>query len=102
MTSKYGRATPGERVKESVPKNYGENVSMLAAISLAGLDAPMTISGAVDGLVFLEYVRQVLCPSLTEGDIVVMDNLPAHKVKGGGRGNPRSWSEYFVFTAIFA
>ncbi len=42
----------------------------------------MTIAGAVDGLVFLEYVRQVLCPTLCEGDVVVMDNLPAHKVKG--------------------
>lgn len=55
---------------------------MVAAISLAGVDAPMTISGAVDGLVFLEYVKQVLCPSLNEGDVVVMDNLPAHKVTG--------------------
>lgn len=82
MTSRYGRAAPGERVQESVPKNYGENVSMLATISLAGLDAPMTISGAVDGIVFLEYVKQVLCPTLTEGDVVVMDNLSAHKVKG--------------------
>jgi transposase len=82
MTSKYGRAKPGERVNESVPKNYGENMSMLATISLSGLDAPMTISGAVDGLVFLEYVKQVLCPSLAPRDVVVMDNLSAHKVTG--------------------
>lgn len=82
MTRLYGRATPGERVIESVPQNYGENISMLGAISLAGIDAPMTISGAVDGLVFLEYVKQVLCPTLKEGDVVVMDNLSAHKVKG--------------------
>lgn len=82
MTRLYGRAKPGERVVESVPQNYGENISMLAAISLDGIQAPMTISGAVDGLVFLEYVKQVLCPSLQEGDVVVMDNLSAHKVKG--------------------
>ncbi len=82
MTRLYGRATPGERVVESVPQNYGENVSMLAAISLAGVSAPMTIAGAVDGLVFLEYVKQVLCPTLAAGDVVVMDNLSAHKIKG--------------------
>jgi transposase len=82
MTRMYGRAAPGERVVETVPQNYGENVSMVAAISLDGIQAPMTISGAVDGLVFLEYVKQVLCPSLKEGDVVVMDNLSAHKVAG--------------------
>ena len=82
MTRLYGRAPPGQRVVESVPQNYGENVSMLAAISLAGVSAPMTITGAVDGLVFLEYVKQVLCPSLAEGDVIVMDNLSAHKIAG--------------------
>ena len=55
---------------------------MLAAISLEGISSPMTVPGAVDGLVFLEYVKQVLCPELEEGDVVVMDNLSAHKVKG--------------------
>jgi hypothetical protein len=44
----YGRAAPGERVIETVPQNYGENVSMLATIGLDGIEAPMTISGAVD------------------------------------------------------
>jgi transposase len=82
MTRLFGRAKPGERVVEAVPQNYGENVLMLAAVSLDGIDAPMTISGAVDGLVFLEYVKQVLCPTLKKGDVVVMDNLSAHKIKG--------------------
>jgi transposase len=82
MTRMYGRAAPGMRVVETVPHNYGENVSMLATIGLGGIEAPMTISGAVDGLVFLEYVKQVLCPTLETGDVVVMDNLSAHKVKG--------------------
>lgn len=82
MTRLFGRATPGERVIETVPQNHGENISMLAAISLNGIDAPMTISGAVDGVVFLEYVKQVLCPTLEKGDVVVMDNLGVHKVAG--------------------
>ncbi len=82
MTRLYGRAQPGQRVVETVPQNYGENVSMLAVISVAGVSAPMTITGAVDGLVFLEYVKQVLCPTLAEGETVVMDNLSAHKIAG--------------------
>ncbi len=73
MTRMYGRAAPGERVIETVPQNYGENVSMLATIGVGGIKAPMTISGAIDGLVFLEYVKQVLCPTLEAGDVVVMD-----------------------------
>jgi transposase len=81
MTRSRGRAAPGERVFDTVPQNYGENVSMLAALSVEGVSAPMTIRGAVDGLVFLEYLKQVLCPSLQAGDVVVMDNLPAHKIK---------------------
>ncbi len=82
LTRLYGRAAPGERIAEGVPQNYGENVTMLAAIGLDGLSAPMTVNGAVDGTVFLSYVREVLAPTLREGDIVVMDNLKAHKVAG--------------------
>jgi len=82
LTRQYGRATPGERVCEGVPQNYGENVTMLAAISLQGVSAPMTINGAVDGTVFLAYVCEVLVPTLNEGEIVVMDNLGAHPAAG--------------------
>jgi transposase len=55
---------------------------MLACLSEAGLSAPMTVAGAVDGAVFLAYVREVLAPTLCQGDVVIMDNLGAHKVKG--------------------
>lgn len=82
LTRLFGRAVPGERVAEGVPQNRGENVTVLAALGLGGVSAPMTVNGAVDGEVFLAYVREVLCPTLCEGDIVVMDNLQAHKVAG--------------------
>lgn len=82
MTRLYGRGEKGERVIESVPKNYGENVSMLASLSFSGIEAPMTINGAVDAIVFKVYVEKVLCPTLKAGDIVIMDNLSVHKVKG--------------------
>lgn len=82
MTRFYGRGARGERVVESVPQNYGSNITMLCAISLSGISAPMTVSGAVDGIVFKTYVEKILCPTLCAGDVVVMDNLPAHKVAG--------------------
>ncbi len=59
MTRLYGRAAPGKRVFDNVPQNYGENMTMLACLSAGGLSAPMTVEGAVDGLVFLAYVKQV-------------------------------------------
>jgi len=65
-----------------VPKNYGENMTMIGALSISGLDAVMTIEGATTGDVFRIYVERVLCPTLQKGDIVVMDNLGAHKVVG--------------------
>ena len=78
----YGRAAPGVRVVDSVPQNYGQNISVLAALGGGGLSAPMTVDGAVDAEVFRSYVAQVLGPTLAPGDIVVMDNLTAHKVVG--------------------
>ncbi len=82
MTRLYGRAAPGERVVDSAPQNYGENITMLATLSLDGITAPMTVAGAVDGIVFKTYVEKVLAPTLSPGDIVIMDNLGAHKVAG--------------------
>jgi transposase len=82
MTRSYGRAPKGERVVDAVPQNYGENVALLATLGLQGISAPMTVNGATDGEVFLAYVQQVLCPTLVVGDIVIMDNLGAHKVGG--------------------
>ena len=82
MTRLYGRAAPGERVYDNVPQNYGENITMLACLSEDGLSAPMTLEGAVDGSVFLAYVEQVLAPTLSTGDVLIMDNLGVHKVKG--------------------
>lgn len=80
LTPAYGRAAPGERVVDSVPRNYGPNVSVvLATLDLTGLGAPMTVEGAVDSEVFRGYVEHVLGPTLSPGDIVVRDNLPVHK-----------------------
>ncbi|HEY1902495.1 MAG TPA: transposase [Terracidiphilus sp.] len=52
------------------------------AMSLRGIDAAMTIESATDGGVFKGYVKQVLCPKLRPGDVVILDNLSAHKAPG--------------------
>jgi transposase len=82
MTRLYGRAPTGERVVGSVPQNFGPNVTVLGALAVHGLHAVMTIDGATDTDVFRTYVKQVLGPTLRPGDIVVMDNLRAHKAVG--------------------
>jgi transposase len=82
MTRLWGRAPRGERVVDTIPQNYGSNVTMIGALSLQGLDAVMTVAGATDGDVFRVYVAQVLGPTLVPGDVVIMDNLRAHKVAG--------------------
>jgi transposase len=82
MTRLYGRAPAGARVVGSVPQNYGPNVTMLGALGLHGLHAVLTVDGATDADVFRTYLKQVLAPTLTRGDMVVMDNLGAHKAVG--------------------
>lgn len=82
MTRRFGRAARGKRVHDAAPKNFGRHVTMLGALSCQGLDAVMTVEGATDAAVFRAFVSAVLVPTLHPGDIVVMDNLGAHKVKG--------------------
>ena len=80
MTPLYGYAPKGQRAVARVPKNRGENTSLIAALSLdEAVTAAMTLSGAVDGVVFEVYVHKVLCPHLRPGQIVVMDRLSLHK-----------------------
>lgn len=82
LTRLYGRAPRGERAIGSAPINYGQNVTLIGALGSQGLDALLTIEGATDGEVFRAYTERILCPTLEPGDIVIMDNLGAHKVSG--------------------
>jgi transposase len=82
MTRRYGRARRGERVGEGTPCGHWRTLTVLGAIRTTGWVATMTIEAATDREVFLAYLEQVLCPQLCPGDVVVMDNLAAHKVEG--------------------
>jgi transposase len=82
LIRRYGRATPGQRVVDHVPDNYGTNQTMIAAVSLDGRDAPWVVDGAIKGAIFHCWVSEVLEPTLQPGDIVLWDNLSAHQVAG--------------------
>ena len=97
MTPRFGRAPRGERVVDSVPRSYGEQTSLVGALSLGrGLLATMTLTGAVDTLAFDAYLARVLGPRLRKGDVVVLDNLNVHKASqveevAAGRGARVLW-----------
>ena len=67
---------------DDVPQGHWKTTTFLAALRYDGLTAPMVVDGAINGELFLEYVRQQLVPTLRKEDIVVMDNLSSHKVAG--------------------
>ena len=79
MTRLYGRAPRGQRLLAKAPFGHWKTTTFVAALRRAGLDAPMVLDGPMTGPAFLAYVEQVLIPTLRPAEIVVMDNLPAHK-----------------------
>jgi transposase len=79
MTRLRGRAPRGERVHARAPAGHWQTTTMISSLRLDGTTACMAIPGATDTEVFRAYVRQVLCPTLRPGDLVVMDNLAPHK-----------------------
>jgi transposase len=79
MTPTRGRAPKGERVVEALPRNRGKNTSMVAALETGGIRAALTIEGAIDGPVFLAFVRDILVPQLRPGQRVIWDNLSVHR-----------------------
>lgn len=82
MTRRYGRAPQGARLVDHVPHGHWQTTTFLAALRADGLLAPLVVDGPINGEVFLAYVEQHLAPILQPGQIVVMDNLSSHKVKG--------------------
>ena len=82
MVRLYGRASRGKRLVAHAPYGHWKTTTFVAALRHDQLNAPMVVDGAMNGRVFLQYVRQVLAPTLAPGDIVVMDNLSSHKAAG--------------------
>ena len=82
MTRRYGRAVGKTRVTDHVPCSTPKNTTIISSMRLDGTCAYDVINGSMNGERFLDYVQNVLVPTLNPGDIVVMDNLRAHKVSG--------------------
>jgi transposase len=82
LTRLYARAPRGVRAIGSVPRNDGQNLTVLGALHHRGIRAAMLLPGATDGEVFRTFVERVLLPELKPGDTVAWDNLAVHKVAG--------------------
>jgi transposase len=81
MTRTHGRCARGERLVDRVPHGHWKTMTFLAALRCDRIDAPFVLDGPINGEWFLAYVRQLLIPTLSPGDVVVMDNLGSHKGK---------------------
>jgi transposase len=79
MTRLRGRAKRGKRCHAAIPHGHWKTTTFTGALRRSGMTAPMMLDGPMNGAAFLAYVEQVLAPTLRPGDVVVMDNLPAHK-----------------------
>jgi transposase len=82
MARLYGRAPRGRRLVASAPHGHWMTTTFVAALRCDAITAPCVFDGPMNGACFLAYVEHFLAPTLHKGDVVVMDNLPAHKVKG--------------------
>ena len=80
MARLWGRARRGERCRAPIPHGHWKTTTFVGGLRLGGMTAPMVLDGAMNGPAFVAYVEQVLTPTLRPGDVVVMDNLPAHKL----------------------
>ena len=80
MTRLYARAPRGVRAYGSVPRNRGKNTTLIASMTVEGaMGEAMAVEGSTKAFVFEAYLERFLAPALQEGQIVVMDNLSAHK-----------------------
>ena len=82
MARRHGRAPRGQRLRMSVPHGHWKTTTFVGALRLTGMTAPMVLDRAMNAAWFLAYVEQILAPTLSPGDVVIMDNLPAHKGAG--------------------
>ena len=82
MVRPYGRSPRGERLIGYAPHGHWKTITFVAGLRLRAITAPFVLEGAMNGPMFLAYVKQCLVPTLKRGDIVAMDNLPVHRVAG--------------------
>ncbi len=82
MVRRYGRCARGERLVDAAPAGHWKTTTLVAGLRASGIIAPLVLDGPMTGAWFRAYVEQMLAPALSPGDVLVMDNLAAHKVAG--------------------
>lgn len=82
MTRLRGWAAKGQRCRAAVPHGHWKTTTFVGGLTLTGISAPMLLDGPMDGEAFRAWCEQMLAPLLRWGDVVILDNLPAHKVGG--------------------
>lgn len=85
LTRRRARAPRGQRAVGAVPRNHGPNTTLVAALTPTGIGPALTIQGSVTSAAFIAYAQHVLAPSLRPGQVVVLDNLSAHKGEAARR-----------------
>ena len=85
MARRYGRCPSSERLVAAVPHGHWHTTTFIAGLKASGITAPLVLDGPMTGAAFRAYVEQFLAPTLAPGDVVVLDNLAAHKVDGVAR-----------------
>lgn len=79
MTRRYGRSPSHQRLVASVPHGHWQTTTFIAGLRQTGLVAPLVLDGPMTGAAFKAYIEQFLAPTLRPGDVVILDNLAAHK-----------------------
>jgi transposase len=82
MARRYGRSPRGRRLDGPIPHGHWKSTTFVGGLTTRGFIAPYVLDGPMNGAVFKAWVEQMLAPALRPGDIVIMDNLPAHKIDG--------------------
>jgi transposase len=82
MIRRHGWGPRGERLVDAAPHGHWHTTTFIAGLRSTGFVAPLVLDGPMTKDAFLAYVEQVLAPALSPGDVVILDNLPAHKVAG--------------------
>ncbi len=96
MARRYGRCPADERLVAAVPHGHWQTTTFIAGLRQSEVIAPLVLDGPMTGQAFLAYVEQVLIPTLQPDDIVVMDNLPAHKIAAVRAAIAKAGAQFFL------
>lgn len=101
MARLYGRSPYGQRCVAAIPHGHWKTTTFVGALSSTGMTEPMVLDGPMNGLAFEAYLTKVLVPTLKPGDIVVMDNLAAHKCAKVGIAIEAAGARLLYLAALF-